>query len=131
MKQKIMEKYAINAYAVRNEVSQRITEKAIQNPNASKGEAAMMENLVYEQLNYVRIKDVLGLVEDARTQISQRTISSMPHRIYYKDKDECESDSDFLLRLLAWCYENELDKDHSIVWLHDVLAVLDEGVEKK
>lgn len=58
LREQIREKYAINAYAVRNEVSQRITEKAIQYPNASKKEAEMMEHLIYEQLNYVRIKDV-------------------------------------------------------------------------
>lgn len=65
LKQKIMEKYAINAYAVRNEVSQRCTEKAIQNPNATKQEAEMMEHLIFEQLNYVRIKDVFAVLDEA------------------------------------------------------------------
>lgn len=59
-----LKKHAINAYAVKNEVNQRITEKAIQNPNASKREAEMMEHLIFEQLNYVRIKDAVAVCKD-------------------------------------------------------------------
>lgn len=57
-----LHKKAINAYAVKNEVSQRCTEKAIQNPDATKREAEMVEHLIMEQLNYVRIKDALAVL---------------------------------------------------------------------
>lgn len=69
LKQQIRDKHAINAYAVRNEVSQRITEKAIQHPDATKKEAEMMEHLIYEQLNYVRIKDVLFELDKLADQL--------------------------------------------------------------